>query len=248
MRFILVAVVLGLVGCVSGGTDPGSVVAGLTQQEVDQTDWLFNPATSDLVAAGDLAGPAEDYEPARVRIFAEGIVVYLPAVVGESPDVLLDGQTRPNGGNDNDGVEDGGAAGAASRGAAGDAGMSERGGFWNVTGDGDFTINRFDDGLLNAMLALVAASTARSTSPKLTRAISTPIPALEANAETVQNAVHMRPVDASDVPHRPPEGIRRLACPGSRVEERAANDTRRRAPAPLAGTSGPPGRTARRAG
>lgn len=68
MRLTLVAAVLGLVGCAGGGSDPGSVVAGLTQQQIDQTNWLFNSETSDLVAAADLQGPTAGYEVARVRL------------------------------------------------------------------------------------------------------------------------------------------------------------------------------------
>lgn len=142
MRFTLVAAVLVLVGCAGASPDPGSVVSGLTQDQVDQTEWLFCADTSDLVAARDLQGPADGYLPAHVTLIPEGIVVSVP----------LSGGVRPGGNDGDDGIDEGQLDEGGAAGDRANPGMPDSGSFWEMDDDGNFGFDRFDDaGLLHAL-------------------------------------------------------------------------------------------------
>ena len=155
MRLTLVATVFGLLGCAGSGSDPGSVVQGLSQEQIDQTQWLFNAEASDLVAAADLQGPAAGYEIVRVRRFDDAIVIWNPSVVGENPDVLRGadaGGIRPGGGGGDVGSPDDNHGSAQ----VGDvfAGRQLVHGIFDpdyTSTDDDFGLERFDEGLLQAL-------------------------------------------------------------------------------------------------
>jgi hypothetical protein len=101
MRFALVAVVVGLIGCANGGSDPASVVQGLDQQQIDQTTWLYNVETRDLVAADALQGVTDGFVQVEIRRFGEGgLLACEPGHTGIAVDVLMEGEVRP--GHDGD--------------------------------------------------------------------------------------------------------------------------------------------------
>ena len=100
MRFTLVAAVLGLIGCAGGGNDPASVVEGLTQAQLDQTQWLYNVETRDLVAADALQGAVDGFQVVEVRRFGESVLACEPGHTGVAVDVLMDGEIRPDHGDD----------------------------------------------------------------------------------------------------------------------------------------------------
>src|SRR5688572_13843628 len=95
MRFTLVAAVLGLIGCAGGQSDPASVVEGLTQEQMDQTQWLYNVETRDLVAADALQGAVEGFEVVEVVRYGDSILACEPGKTGIKVDVLMDGEIRP---------------------------------------------------------------------------------------------------------------------------------------------------------
>jgi hypothetical protein len=101
MRFTLVAAVLGLLGCAGTANDPGSVVEGLSQDQIDQTEWVYNVETRDLVAADALQGPADGFQNVVVRRVGDTVLACAPELSGVVVDVLHDGEVRPG---DGDGV------------------------------------------------------------------------------------------------------------------------------------------------
>jgi len=100
MRFTLVAAVLGLLGCAGGSNDPASVVEGLTQDQIDQTEWLYNVQTRDLVAADALQGSVDGFEAVAVRRVGDAVLACAPELNGVVVDVLQDGEVHTGGGDD----------------------------------------------------------------------------------------------------------------------------------------------------
>lgn len=100
MRITLVAAVLGLLGCAGGSSDPASVVEGLSQDQIDQTSWLYNVETRDLVAADALQGAVDGFQAVEVRRIGDSILACDPALDGVVVDVLQDGEVQPGQGGD----------------------------------------------------------------------------------------------------------------------------------------------------
>lgn len=102
MRITLVAAVFGLLGCAGGGSDPASVVEGLTQDQIAQTQWLYNVQTRDLVAADALQGATDGFQQVEIRQYGTEILACEPGHTGRAVDVLRGGDVRPghDGGGD----------------------------------------------------------------------------------------------------------------------------------------------------
>ena len=103
MRFTLVAAVLGLLGCAGGGNDPASVVQGLSQDQIDQTEWLYNVQTRDLVAADALQGATDGFQAVAIRRIGDTVLACGCELNGVVVDVLQDGEIQP--GDDGDVVQ-----------------------------------------------------------------------------------------------------------------------------------------------
>lgn len=97
MRFTLVAAVVGLLGCAGGGNDPASVVQGLSQDQLDQTEWLYNVETRDLVSADALQGATDGFQAVAVRRVGETVLACAPELNGVVVDVLQDGEIHQGG-------------------------------------------------------------------------------------------------------------------------------------------------------
>ncbi len=97
MRFALVAAVLGLLGCAGGSNDPASVVEGLTQNQIDQTEWLYNVQTRDLVAADALQGSVDGFQPVAIRRIGDTVLACGCELNGVVVDVLQDGEVHEGG-------------------------------------------------------------------------------------------------------------------------------------------------------
>jgi hypothetical protein len=151
MRITLVAAVLGLLGCAGSNSDPGSVVQGLSQQQIDETDWLYNVETRDLVAADALQGALDGFQAVEVRRVGYGVLACGSALNGVVIAVLLDGETQP------------GQAGDVVQPDDVDHDVAQVGDIFpgrqlrpsqtstDVETDDDFGIARFDEDILQAM-------------------------------------------------------------------------------------------------
>jgi hypothetical protein len=94
----LVVVVSALFGCAGSGASTGTDVTSLTQEQLDGTQWLYNPELTDSpIPADDLVGSQDGFQLVDLQRYGNQVVAYEQGGTGQVLGVWRDGEVEQGG-------------------------------------------------------------------------------------------------------------------------------------------------------